>query len=382
MIAFACSFLVILFSQAFCSLPPTKKAVHATTPDSAMAAEDVCVRAFAGDAQACALHALQRKAAGQRAHSKISVSTSLGGATANETVWGNAQHSEGTSSTNRFILHVGPPKTGSSTIQSETQTFRGSLRDDGVNVLVTEGFMPGVQGPNMFPIAVCFDKELPFICDPQGPCGRARTTVCPYLKGLLTTITQENRITFMSGEHFAKVSNMPLLASTLKDLNTTIIAVYRPFYELFASNHRQRYNDDAKRTFNEYATRKDIFDTFANLSSLAAYQKYRAYFSDVKVLTLNDDLVANLICDEFGANHTCKMIRGNNSLEDFKANVKRQDNFTGTCLDTERIDLLFRLSMEERSLLGNALTDEMPDGWEPAFKQAFAQSYSSCFGMR
>jgi hypothetical protein len=74
------------------------------------------------------------------------------------------RHAAGNTSAAQLILHVGPPKTGSTTIQSVTQDMSDSLRKDGIEVLISDDFIP-VGSPvypndtNSYMVAVCFDPE-------------------------------------------------------------------------------------------------------------------------------------------------------------------------------------------------------------------------------
>jgi hypothetical protein len=309
-------------------------------------------------------------------------------AIANATERHEAHHAEGNTS-HCLMLHVGPPKTGSTTIQEETQALRESLRDDGVKVLDSRDLIPVRPASQMRNIvASCFSESCPPGESPHGvrlrtSCEQAHKLLCPNLSETLKRFTEKSRITFLSSEVLGRVSNMSLLASTLQDINTTIIVVYRPYYELFASRYRQRHRSKAKgqSDFNAYATSQQILHEFNMTSSLAAYLKFRTHFRNVKVHALSDDLVPNVICNDLGAVHTCERVRGNASME-MHANVRRTDNFTGRCLDAERVDLLRWLSMKERSFFQNALRDETPEDWERAFQQNFTQSFSTCFGMR
>lgn len=395
-------FLVILFLTASAYLPPAKK-VHGATPESVLAADDACV--FAGDDQDCALYALQSRRAIQSVDSKIlqpSVSTLLaedstsGGvdakvaiSNADPSARNEAYHAEGSTSSHCLMLHVGPPKTGSTTIQHDTLALSEFLRDDGVKVLhsseehVTHCFWSCNTLP--FPNNSWLSQHNHALCEND------HRTLCTNLSGTWKSVTKEHRITFLSSEAFAAIDNVPLLASTLQDINTTIILVYRPYYELFASSYRQKSRLGGLPDFNVWATSSRIRKHFSGesddhglsgMSSLATFQKYRTYFRNIKVHTLNDDLVPNIVCNDFGAVQTCERVRGNASTES-RYNVRREDDFTGICLDAERVNLLRQLSMRERYLLRNALEDdEMPEDWEQDFQHDFAQSFSSCFGMR
>lgn len=425
------------------SLLATK--VCARTSESALLADDImCTRA--GGAQDCALNALQRalpRAAGKV--SQLSVSTAFPAAwtsgrsnwDATATEYGAANlevaveilrdekhHAQEGASASRVILHVGPPKAGSTTIQEETLRLRDPLRKDGIEVLVTRDFVPPGSPRsqsadtelNMWHVESCFDNgcacgdwsvnpacaSLPIyrkleLCTFRlnyQDLSYARRYICPKLGENLDRFANQHRI-FLSGETFADVQNISLLASTLKGIKTTIIVVYRPFYELLASAYREIERDVQIKSnglldiqsdgilglsFNSFATTEYMQYAFGQHSVWAVYQRYRQFFHDVRVHTLSDELLPKIICEDLGAAGTCKTVHGNASLE--RHHVLWTANFTGRCLDAEQLDLLLKLSLEERSLLGHVLTDDTSESWESAFMQAFNQSYSSCFGVR
>jgi hypothetical protein len=195
-----------------------------------------------------------------------------------------------------------------------------------------------------------------------------------------------NKTGFVSAEHFSG-TNTSLLASTLESFKTTIIVSYRPFYDLLASKYRQQEwhheyeNESFPSSFDEWATPELISEKFSQKSSWAVYSRYEKDFDDIKVYTLNDDMMRNIICDGFSANHTCTILT-NESEPPAHFNVRAESTFTGSCLDEERIDLLFNLSIIEREGIGNALLDGASTGWEVEFEQAFNESLSTCFGLR
>jgi hypothetical protein len=309
-----------------------------------------------------------------------------------QTLRDEAHHVERSTSAKKLFLHVGPAKTGTSTIQAAAIAMQDYLREDGIRVLTTKDLVDAewrhlwgyLDEANSFSLASCFDNA----CGKQRHqnCVASRDHLCPTLSEKLNNLTQPFPASFISAEHFGVITNISSLASMLNGLNinTTVIIGYRPFYDLFGSQCRQRGctngTSDVKG-FNKWGSIETIMSTFEKKSSYSVWRKYSKYFDNIKVHTLNDDIVPTVICDDFGAINTCQYTQKVH-FSSLHANTKANDNYTGTCLDPERNDLLFNLSWKERSLIGDCLTDAPPADWESTFRQEFLQSRSSCFGVR
>lgn len=142
----------------------------------------------------------------------------------------------------RIVLHVGPPKTGSTTIQYGLLDQEPSMNLDGWTILhpsqlgLTAGGL-AKKGNQVSNIATCYGVKKPKKLVPNS------TDTCLHWQDFLAQLRQTEtaeRIV-MSSESFSHVNGDDLsqLASDLSPFHTTASMVYRPFCQWISSVYRQ-----------------------------------------------------------------------------------------------------------------------------------------------
>lgn len=414
---FCCSgFLVVSFCTVSSSLPLAERErereterKHFVTSEPLWADEGSC------DAATVFLQTAQLSISSAPKKTSASSLTSDGGASViqgvdangdadtTRTLMDQGRISQGVSDRSRVALHVGPPKTGTSTVQHGMESIRHFLQKDGIELFRDVEHLPDeapswlkhVEGGNGI-MSRCFDDNcniLDQFQDTNFQCFWAHKHMCPTLKENLRQLimTSAASTIVISSEHFGTAQNISRLASTLEGINTTVIVGFRPFYDLFGSVYRQICHSKAKQSkisengvlppmaFNEYATTNRIQQDFDKRSSQATYKRYQQHFQDITYHEMNDDLVANIICEDLAASQSCKQVRRQTAPRE---NVRKHQNFTGDCLDADRLKLLFSLSMQEGRFFASMDKKSGSRFDELTFEQRFNQSFASCFGMR
>jgi len=201
----------------------------------------------------------------------------------------------------RIVLHVGPPKTGSTTVQLELYTHQSSLRLDGWTFVNASQF--GKTRPRrnhqIRNVAACYRKPGEKVHDLD----YSEMSCTKWHEFLALLTVQPNGRLVMSSESFSHVygDDMSQLASDLAPFTTRIVMVYRPFYDWVASVYRQNVHGTS---FEAWLT-DEIMEYNVNSFTTSVYKRYASAFADVKVHTLGPSLMADIACDDLEARTTC-----------------------------------------------------------------------------
>ena len=223
-----------------------------------------------------------------------------------------------TSNHSRVIIHVGPFKTGTSSIQSKSALFAAKLRKDGYEMAwfsadnATREKL--VLDSNQVHFASCFLPK-----NNQG----ARNLGCVQeLLDIGKDIAAHNETMFVTSEYFSSPKlDIESLATYLSRWPiVTIIVYYRRYYDWSRSLFNQQnkyclnlYNDDdisrlSKRSIVNFLTNRNKDGRY----TLQVLQRYAEHFDNVKVVNFHDkskDLAESFYCDHMtGANNMCKAI--------------------------------------------------------------------------
>mmetsp|Transcript_88316 Transcript_88316/g.233639 ORF Transcript_88316/g.233639 Transcript_88316/m.233639 type:complete len:307 (-) Transcript_88316:210-1130(-) len=269
------------------------------------------------------------------------------------------------------VIHVGPPKTASKTVQKELCDRTSLLARDGWTFLRPRQFGSMVKGSRgkiqVANVAACYTGYVfPYVIN--------QTQTCLDWLEYIDKLRGTSHKVVMSSENFAQ-GQTPLLAqlaSDLRHVTTKVIVVYRPFYDWIASVYRQTNakRGISKAGFASWLTDSVMEEYAANLSSTSVYSKYAAHFSDVVMHSLDSSLLTNIACDDLGAPMTCASFR--RSEMTFK-NVKQKKS-TGECLSPAQLQTLETISIDlHRKAFGILAPFPASD---------FHDQVSSCFGNR
>mmetsp|Transcript_35274 Transcript_35274/g.79918 ORF Transcript_35274/g.79918 Transcript_35274/m.79918 type:complete len:306 (+) Transcript_35274:119-1036(+) len=268
------------------------------------------------------------------------------------------------------VIHVGPHKTGTKTVQHELSDRASLLEKDGWTLLrpASFGSLLGSQRRiQVANVARCYaELPLPYVVN--------QTQTCLDWREYIDKLRGTSHHVVMSSEAFARRTlQIAQLASDLMPVTTKIIVVYRPFYEWIASVYRQTNakRGISKAGFASWLTDSVMEEYAANLSSTSVYSKYAAHFSDVVMHSLNSSLLANIACDDLGAPMTCASFRRSEMTHE---NVKRKEDPTGDCLSPAQRQTMETISIDlHRTAFGI---------FAPFPASDFHDQLSNCFGNR
>lgn len=253
-----------------------------------------------------------------------------------------------------LVIHVGPHKTGTTTIQNELASRASLLKVDGWT------FPHGRN--NKFGPARCYFGE-----------GREKCN--SWLKAIAMFKKNSQKVVISDEAWCKNKLDLGQLASDLSELNTTIIMFYRPFYEWIGSVYRQKQKGSASptgfarwlsnETMNAYAFDRNYVTS--------VYSRYAAHFSDVRVHTMGPSLMTDIVCDDLNASRTCSWFR-TAAIE--KKNVRNKGPEAGECLNPAQQHMLERLSIDlHRAAFGIFSPPPFPTS-------DFHDQASHCFGTR
>jgi len=270
------------------------------------------------------------------------------------------------------ILHVGPHKTGTTSLQTLLARKAAMLQSDGWNQPpdLPAGHFSKSHGrslaKNMADVALFLQEGSPNMEE-------------PVWRGFVSWVqararNRENIV--LSSEEFDRESvNISLLASVLTEFKTTVVIGYRPFLEWVPSVHRQiSGKNDGVDVLSRWLT-PDMATTMGTIGA-DGYQicgtwcgivggplftdslvrLYALHFKSIRVLELNEAFLNTFVCSFLSANRTCASL---SNKPDKMMNVRAPatvDACTpqGECLDrdvrTVLLDRTFSSATEVASL--------------------------------
>ena len=253
----------------------------------------------------------------------------------------------------RAIVHVGPHKTGSTSLQTTLVRERATLLAQD-NFATLPDSIPGGNfgkskaGAN---VAFCLRDQATTCCN----C----TRVLHYFEEFLEDARRARRGIILSSEEFDKPRVAEKLAATLRGFESTIVIVHRPYFDWVRSLYTQwRRRLRPPMTLSEFVSADRIRDAAASLddNSVSVYRRYAQQFSNVSMRPLGQGYVADFMCLDVGANATCRKLKASPEVHENKRGV----NFIGnnSCMPASRKDLLWTVSVgieaQARALMRSA----------------------------
>lgn len=255
------------------------------------------------------------------------------------------------------VIHVGPHKTGTTTIQSELASQASLLQVDGWTFHHDGLANKSHHGSHCY-------------------MGTERERHCKHwLKSVAMFKEKQNKVV-MSDEGWCMAADLGQLASDLSELTTIIVMYYRPFYEWIASLYREHAKEYASPTrFAKWLSNETMHKyAFGNWNYVTSvYRRYAAHFSDVRVHIMGPSLMTDIVCDDLNASQTCSWFR---AAKIGKENARTKGSEAGKCLNPAQQQELERLSVY---LHWTAFGIVSP----PPFPTSdFHDQASHCFGTR
>lgn len=273
------------------------------------------------------------------------------------------------------VIHVGPPKTATKSVQSDLFHHASLLERDGWELVGPEQF--GTNAPHYYQIKVanvgsCYTGIAPKAEDWV----QNKTEMCLDWLHYIAELKDTTKKVVMSSENFAAVvlpTDVARLAYDLHQVKTIIVMVYRPFYDWVASVYRQKnektyssmgFVDWLSDSEMQHRAYNDVFTT-------SVYRRYALHFSDIRVHTLGPSLMANIACDDLRAQTTCASFRKSSLSE---KHIKEQGESV-ECLSPAQRQQLLNISMELHSTAWGLFGPPFPTS-------DFHDKALSCFGCR
>mmetsp|Transcript_28555 Transcript_28555/g.60259 ORF Transcript_28555/g.60259 Transcript_28555/m.60259 type:complete len:485 (+) Transcript_28555:190-1644(+) len=218
----------------------------------------------------------------------------------------------------KAVLHIGPPKSGTTAVQSSIRQSAHALIKDGFTM---PWFIKKHDKVNELGFATCFESNVWTNWEDKCPEGEL---------SLLKQLGEEGKNIFLSSEFFSFITNPDELADFLKAWDVTIVYFHRWYYDWQFSQYNQSLKSRLEKklaNFEEFIAARGSgnahilpFDRFFSrmyrrdflneLESYNAVYKYRQHFDDVVTLDYKDastSVTENLFCNGMrNASNTCE----------------------------------------------------------------------------
>jgi len=229
------------------------------------------------------------------------------------------------------VIHIGPHKTASTTLQKAFLRDRSFLEKDNFYALSDEE-MPGQYkqhkvGANLAHCLRYEHTEIP--CDPE---------FWPRITSTIEYISWKGKNLLLSSE---ELDQPHVDVSRLKHIlapfdNVRIVAVHRSFYEWLPSVYFELYRPGSMHRSKEEEAYPSLVE-WLNEENISEYKylytaadRFRDVFDDVVVLNMNDDIVSQFYClNQLEAPASCQNSLGNKHL--------KTSNNKGHNLDYDRL---------------------------------------------
>ena len=212
----------------------------------------------------------------------------------------------------KCFLHVGPHKTGTTSLQTALYTHACLLEQDGWHQPSRNQFSQEHQGPKQFAnVAFSIQQDEP-----------NASAVWQSFQGWISARLRRNESIVLSSEELDRRSvKRSLLASVLAPFETTVVVGYRMFFDWMLSLYRQTGNRphrvaggvpvaaDKNMTLSRWLTPSIIsgYDSTFNDRYFTddLMRAYAQHFDDIRVLPLSSATITTLVCAFMGAHRTC-----------------------------------------------------------------------------
>eukprot|EP00581_Thalassiosira_minuscula_P028304 CAMPEP_0183754082 /NCGR_PEP_ID=MMETSP0739-20130205/3345_1 /TAXON_ID=385413 /ORGANISM="Thalassiosira miniscula, Strain CCMP1093" /LENGTH=483 /DNA_ID=CAMNT_0025990685 /DNA_START=130 /DNA_END=1581 /DNA_ORIENTATION=- len=270
------------------------------------------------------------------------------------------------------VLHIGPPKTGTTALQAairEGEESEGSFTKDGF-------VMPWKiksRIVNEVAFATCFKSHMWTNWD--------KSRLCPENDlALLKKLGEEGKNIFLSSEFFSFISDLDELQKILEPWDVTIVYFHRWYYEWLFSQYNQAAKGRLDRKlskFDQFVAGRgsgDLylhsFETYFDMiyqrtssdpkESYQSFYRYKDHFDDVVTLDYHDKengVVENLFCNGTKhAEHTCQhFLRKKDEVS--RTNLAQSLTYKNIAYGAHQLALTSMCSREEFDDVANKIQD-------------------------
>ena len=281
----------------------------------------------------------------------------------------------------RAIVHVGPHKVGSTSLQAALQQHRDEFARDNFDLLpdrFESGFFDGPKsGAN---VANCLSGK------PRGATNCTR--VLDQLGRFLDHARRAKRGVILSSEEFDRPDvDMPALATALRGFDTTIVVMHRPYFEWLQSYYSELHPSLSLEEFasadrivgaaageagwDQYCTSARLYNCTAPLTSVQLYNRYKQQFRSVRMSNLAEGYIRDFVCSIVQANATCRLLE---SARETHANTETGEFAYPGCMPARQKELLWTVSVgieaQAQALIGPGLSVQDLSALRDRFAQA------------
>ena len=281
----------------------------------------------------------------------------------------------------RAIVHVGPHKVGSTSLQAALQQHRDEFARDNFDLLpdrLKSGFFDGPKsGAN---VANCLSGK------PRGATNCTR--VLDQLGRFLDHARRAKRGVILSSEEFDRPDvDMPALATALRGFDTTIVVMHRPYFEWLQSYYSELHPSLSLEEFasadrivgaaageagwDQYCTSARLYNCTAPLTSVQLYNRYKQQFRSVRMSNLAEGYIRDFVCSIVQANATCRLLE---SARETHANTETGEFAYPGCMPARQKELLWTVSVgieaQAQALIGPGLSVQDLSALRDRFAQA------------
>ena len=281
----------------------------------------------------------------------------------------------------RAIVHVGPHKVGSTSLQAALQQHRDEFARDNFDLLpdrFKSGFFDGPKsGAN---VANCLSGK------PRGATNCTR--VLDQLGRFLDHARRAKRGVILSSEEFDRPDvDMPALATALRGFDTTIVVMHRPYFEWLQSYYSELHPSLSLEEFasadrivgaaageagwDQYCTSARLYNCTAPLTSVQLYNRYKQQFRSVRMSNLAEGYIRDFVCSIVQANATCRLLE---SARETHANTETGEFAYPGCMPARQKELLWTVSVgieaQAQALIGPGLSVQDLSALRDRFAQA------------
>ena len=281
----------------------------------------------------------------------------------------------------RAIVHVGPHKVGSTSLQAALQQHRDGFARDNFDLLpdrLKSGFFDGPKsGAN---VANCLSGK------PRGATNCTR--VLDQLGHFLDHARRAKRGVILSSEEFDRPDvDMPALATALRGFDTTIVVMHRPYFEWLQSYYSELHPSLSLEEFasadrivgaaageagwDQYCTSARLYNCTAPLTSVQLYNRYKQQFRSVRMSNLAEGYIRDFVCSIVQANATCRLLE---SARETHANTETGEFAYPGCMPARQKELLWTVSVgieaQAQAFIGPGLSVQDLSALRDRFAQA------------
>ena len=262
----------------------------------------------------------------------------------------------------RAIVHVGPHKVGSTSLQTALEKGRGTLASDNFALYPSRfegGYWKGAK--SCANVANCLSGSSPHDIN----CTLVLTDFGKFLDGA----RRAGRSIILSAEKFDDPKmDIPSLAAALHGFETEVVVLHRPFFDwlrsLYSEMHPRMSLEEfaADRILDAASGRDTVAWGRCSMSSVAVYTRYSQHFRNVTMRGLAAGYITRFVCIDVRAKAFCRHLQ--TTPETHARNGSKSVAYWhggGGCMAADQKEFLWAVSaVIEAQAQALMATDKMP----------------------